>query len=47
MSDSKYVVAGMDGWLNVKREPSGALPEFTTFERAHTGKPGHASHVKR
>lgn len=35
MSDKKYVAAGMDGWLNVKREPSGivvALPEFTRVE---------------
>ncbi len=32
MSDSRYVAAGTDGWLNVKREPSGtivALAEFT------------------
>jgi hypothetical protein len=31
MSYNRYVVAGTDGWLNVKREPSGeiiALPEF-------------------
>jgi hypothetical protein len=35
MSDNRYVAAGMDGWLNVKREPSGivvALPEFTKVE---------------
>ena len=31
MSEKRYIVGGMDGWLNIKREPSGqviALPEF-------------------
>ncbi|MCR5884017.1 hypothetical protein LRS03_14615 [Rhizobacter sp. J219] len=35
MSDNRYVVGGMDGWLKVKREPSGvvvALPEFTKVD---------------
>lgn len=35
MRDSRYVAAGADGWLNVKREPSGAiiaLPEFIKVE---------------
>lgn len=35
MAEKKYVVGGMDGWLNVKREPSGeiiALPEYLRVE---------------
>ena len=31
MAEKRYVVGGHDGWLNVKREPSGlvvAIPEF-------------------
>jgi hypothetical protein len=35
MSDSRYIAGGMDGWLNVKREPSGviiALPAFLAVE---------------
>ena len=35
MSDMRYVAGAVDGWLNVRREPSGtivALPEFTRVE---------------
>lgn len=35
MPEKRYTVAGMDGWLNVKREPSGlviAVPEFIQVE---------------
>ncbi len=35
MTDKQYLVGGPDGWLNVKREPSGviiALPEFTQVQ---------------
>jgi len=39
MSDNRYVIGGTDGWLNVKREPSGAivaLPEFIKVEVTST-----------
>lgn len=35
MAEKRYVVGGHDGWLNVKREPSGAvvaIPEFLQVE---------------
>lgn len=43
MPDTRYTVGGMDGWLNVKREPSGAIiavPEFlrVEFERSSGGR---------
>jgi len=39
MPEKRYTVGGMDGWLNVKREPSGkviAVPEFTQVELARS-----------
>lgn len=35
MPEKRYTIGGVDGWLNVKREPSGgivAIPEFTQVE---------------
>ena len=35
MSEKRYIVGGMDGWLNIKREPSGqviAVPEYLQVE---------------
>ena len=35
MPEKRYMVGGADGWLNVKREPSGvvvAIPEYTQAE---------------
>lgn len=39
MSNQRYVVGGSDGWLNVKREPSGmviAIPEYLKVELMNT-----------
>lgn len=43
MAEKRYVVGGHDGWLNVKREPTGstvALPEFlrVEFSEAKNGR---------
>lgn len=43
MPEDRYVVGGKDGWLNVKREPSGniiALPEFVKvrFNSSEAGR---------
>jgi hypothetical protein len=43
MSEKRYAVGGTDGWLNVKREPSGtvvAIPEYlrVDHERASEGR---------
>lgn len=38
MSDKRHVIGGFDGWLNVKREPTGqviALPEYLQVEFGH------------
>ncbi len=35
MPEKRYVIGGADGWLNVKREPTGtvvALPQFIQVE---------------
>lgn len=38
MSEKRHVIGGADGWLNVKREPTGeivALPEYLHVEVSH------------